>query len=336
MTADKLLLIIANKTIGYFKSIEVNFDIKAITSNIVIKLPYGEEYEDIYEPFKFQSVSLEYNNKTVFSGIIENWQTVINENIYILQGRCITSVFCHEFTNIKNYIYKDTTIGNILNTVSNEYNIKVKLPLGDTNKLNITYFDHNKSFAYQIQNQISRTSIKGYVPLLSTDFEGNLVFGKNLTGESEILDLDYSINNIYDAKINYRGDYRKSKYIRYGQNEENTNIEYTISDNEMSRLNVIDSRYCIGKTIDELKNIASRDRAYDIMASNQIYIHYKSWLDKNNSLIDTGKIVSLKISKKLINESKKFIIETLKLHYSNDIGFFSMLKLTPNNTFNVG
>ena len=153
MTANKLLLIIANKTIEYFKSIEVNFDIKAITSNIIIKLPYVEGYEDIYEPFKFQNVSLEYNNKIIFSGIIENWQTVINENIYILQGRGITSVFCHEFTNIKNYIYKDTTIGNILNTVSNEYNIKVKLPLGDTNKLNFTYFDHNKSFAYQIQNQ---------------------------------------------------------------------------------------------------------------------------------------------------------------------------------------
>lgn len=104
----------------------------------------------------------------------------------------------------------------------------------------------------------------------------------------------------------------------------------------MSRLNIIDSRYCIGKTIDELRNIASRDRAYDIMASNQIYIHYKSWLDKNNSLIDTGQIVSLKISKKLIKESKKFIIETLKLHYSDDIGFYSMFKLTPNNTFNVG
>lgn len=336
---NKLVLIIANKTIEYFKSIEVNFDIKAITSNIIIELPYGEGYEDIYKPFEFQSVSLEYNNNTVFLGIIENWQTVINENTCILQGRALTSVFCHKFTNIKNYIYKDTTIGNILNTISGEYNIKVKLPLGDTDKLNTIYFNHNESFACQIQNQISRTSIKGYVPLLSCDFEGNLVFGKNiekLTEANEVLNLDYDYNNIYDAKINYRGDLRKAKYTRYGQNEESTNIEFTISDSEMSRLNIIDSRYSIGKTIDELRNIASRDRAYDIMASNQIYIHYKSWLDKNNSLIDTGDIVSLRISKKLIKESKKFIIETLKLYYSDDIGFYSMFKLTPDNTFITG
>lgn len=93
MSTNKLVLIIESKTIEYFKSIEVNFDIKAITSNIIIKLPYGEEYEDIYEPFKFQNVSLEYNNKTVFIGIIENWQTVINENIYILQGRGIILYF---------------------------------------------------------------------------------------------------------------------------------------------------------------------------------------------------------------------------------------------------
>ena len=59
-------------------------------------------------------------------------------------------------------------------------------------------------------------------------------------------------------------------------------------------------------------------------------------LDKNNSLIDTGQIVSLKISKKLIKESKKFIIETLKLYYSDDIGFYSMFKLTPDNTFITG
>ncbi|MEI0517356.1 hypothetical protein [Brachyspira murdochii] len=104
----------------------------------------------------------------------------------------------------------------------------------------------------------------------------------------------------------------------------------------MSTLNIVDSRYSIGKTIDELRNIASRDRAYDIMASNQIYIHYKSWLDKNNLLIDTGDIVSLRISKKLIEDSTKFIIETLKLYYSNEIGFYSMFKLTPYNTFNVG
>ncbi|MEI0517355.1 hypothetical protein [Brachyspira murdochii] len=184
---NKLVLIIANKTIEYFKSIEVNFDIKAITSNIIIEIPYGESYEDIYKPFEFQSVSLEYNNNTVFLGIIENWQTVINENIYILQGRALTSVFCHKFTNIKNYIYKDTAIGNILNTISGEYNIKVKLPLGDTDKLNTVYFNHNESFAYQIQNQISRTSIKGYVPILSCDFEGNLVFGKNIEKLTEAI-----------------------------------------------------------------------------------------------------------------------------------------------------
>ncbi|MCZ9889027.1 hypothetical protein [Brachyspira hyodysenteriae] len=44
-------LIINNKEIAVFNSIELNYDIKSISNSIIINMPYGETLKEIFYSF---------------------------------------------------------------------------------------------------------------------------------------------------------------------------------------------------------------------------------------------------------------------------------------------
>ena len=330
-------LIINNKEIAAFNSIELNYDIKSISNSVIINMPYGETLKEIFTPFIYQKCKVYFNDIIIIEGTIENWQSLTNRDSYIFKGRTLSSCFCNDNIKMNDYIFKETTIGQVLNTVCFQYNLKTKQQAGDTKKLSYMEFIHNESFFNQIMRQISRTSIKSFVPLINVNFNSEIELGKNIASINTKPILILNDDNVFDAKIDLRGDVRKSEYIRYGQNIENISISHTIKDSDINKyLNKTDVKYCIGETIEELINIASRDRAYDRMMSSQIFINYKSWLDDNNNILDTGKIVSLELPKKFLLEKKRYIIEVLNLVYTSKHGYFSIIKLCPENTFNIG
>lgn len=330
-------LTINNKEIAAFNSLELNYDLKSISNNININMPYGENLDDIFNSFIYQKCNVNFNNTLLFEGIIENWQSLTNKDNYIFQGRTLSSCFCNDSIKMNDYIYKEVSIGHVLNTVCSQHNLKTKQQIGDTKKLSYMQFMHNESFFNQIMRQLSRTSINGFVPLINTNFNSEIELAKNISNINTNPVLTLNTDNVFDAKIHLRGEVRKSEYIRYGQSIENVNISYNIKDSDINNyITKIDAKYCIGETIEELKNIASRDRAYDRMLSSQIYINYKSWFDDNNNILDVGKIVSLELPKKFLLERKRYIIETLSLIYTSKNGYFSIIKLCPENTFNVG
>ena len=330
-------LTINNKEIAAFNSLELNYDLKSISNNININMPYGENLDDIFNSFIYQRCKVNFNNTLLFDGIIENWQSLTNKDNYIFQGRTLSSCFCNDSIKMNDYIYKEVSIGHVLNTVCSQHNLKTKQQIGDTKKLSYMQFMHNESFFNQIMRQLSRTSINGFVPLINTNFNSEIELAKNISNINTNPVLTLNTDNVFDAKIHLRGEVRKSEYIRYGQSIENVNISYNIKDSDINNyITKIDAKYCIGETIEELKNIASRDRAYDRMLSSQIFINYKSWFDDNNNILDVGKIVSLELPKKFLLERKRYIIETLSLIYTSKNGYFSIIKLCPENTFNVG
>ena len=79
-------LTINNKEIAAFNSLELNYDLKSISNNININMPYGENLDDIFNSFIYQRCKVNFNNTLLFDGIIENWQSLTNKDNYILSS----------------------------------------------------------------------------------------------------------------------------------------------------------------------------------------------------------------------------------------------------------
>ena len=327
-----LVVKIQNKIINEIISVVIDYDIRKCYNILTLTIPYEIEDKDLYKPFSYQSITVSFNDKILFTGIIEIIATNLSTNKVVLNAKNKTAILTRT-SFMKKYVYKNLTISKITKEICSHFDISVNAPNGDSKSFDVLEFDINKNIYPQLVDVARLSNIKNYHPLISTNFDGSLSIGKNVSNNKTVMTYHEDDMTMIDGKVVFDGSIRHNKYYRYGQNLDNVDISTNISDS-IIKIKSEDSQICFGRSIEQCQNIAGSHRAFDISMSNDINIAVKTWLDKNDDLLEVGKNVSLKSPNCMIFELETFMIEKIKYSYDTH-GETAILKLTPRDTYKL-
>lgn len=317
------------------QSIKIETDCRKCYAWFEMDLIYVADDIDIFEPFLYPTITISYNDKIVFTGIVEALDKTTKQSIATLRGRTRTA-FLVDCSFVKNYTFQNTKLNNIVSQVCADYNIDVVSSNYDSEELEKVNFHLGENIYCQLSELASLCSIDNTIPLISTNANGALVVGKNIT-ESDSLVYEFSKedDNIDDMRVSFDGSRRIYKYKCFSQNTKDTHIEsLDIIDNDISLTEKIDYSLCSGANINECNNRAKFERAIDISNANKVEISIPTWVDKNGDVLDTGKLISIGNQECMIFGTQTFLIERIRYLYSSK-RFNTELKVTPKDTYKV-
>lgn len=323
---------IENQIINEVISVMLNYDIRKCYNSLTLTIPYIVEDKHLYKPFSYQSMTVSFNKKIIFTGIIEIVATNLSTNKVLLTARNKTAILSRS-SFMEKYVYKNLSLSKVASSICSHFDISVKSPNGDSKSFEVLEFDMNKNIYPQLVDVAALTNISLYHPLITTDFEGNLIIGKNVCNNEIVMCYHENDMTMIDAKVVFDGSIRHNKYYRYGQSIDNVNIVGDISDNDI-KIKSEDNEIVKGMSIEQCKNIALAHRAFDISLSNDIKIAVKTWLDKNDNLLEVGKNIQLKSENCMIFELETLMIEQIEYSYDNN-GDTAILKLVPKDAYKL-
>jgi len=328
-----LQVLIKNTLMSEIISLELNYNIKSCFNSFTLILPYSAyDAKNIYKPFTYPEIKIKVDNKVIFIGMVEIVSTNLKTLKVVLQGRNKTSVLTVS-SFLDKYSYEKVSLLQVTNLICGDYKINVKAPNGDTKKFESLEFSIEKDVYTNLKEIANLSNIKGFHPLIYTDFEGNLVVGGNVNNNKVVMNYDAFDSTFIDMKVSFDGTLRHNAYHVYGQSADSENIEGLLNDKEIS----INNKFVIlgnGSNIEECTNIALANKSMDTSLSCEINIATKNWFDKNNNILEIGKNVTLKSENCFIFAEETFMIEAIDFIF-NDDGYTTKMKLTPKDTYKL-
>ena len=328
-----LEVLIKNTEVSEIIFLELNTSIKSCFNSFTLILPYSEhDAKNIYKPFTYPEIKIKANDKLIFVGVVEIVSTNLKTLKVVLQGRNKTSVLTTS-SFIDKYSYEKVSLKQVANLICGEYKINVHAPNGDTNKFESLEFSIEKDIFTNLKELANLSEIKGYHPLIHTDFEGRLIIGGNVNNNEIVMNYSNFDSTFIDMKVCFDGTLRHSDYYVYGQSVESENIEASLNDKEI----LINNKFVIlgnGSSVKECTNIALANKATDISLSYSVNIATKNWLDKNNNILELGKNVTVKSENCFIFSESTFMIEAIDFIFDND-GYTTKMKLSPKDTYKL-
>ncbi len=313
-------------------SLKILTDVRSVFSWCAMDLSYNSSDEFIFTPFAAQKVEVTYNDQVVFTGIVERLSKTTKQGHIHVSGRSKTAdlAICN-FTN--NYTFQETTLKNIVSTICDDYGIEVVSDY-DSEEFAKVNFHVGKNIFSQLSMLASKTSLNETIPLLSANANGELVIGKNIPSSSQLVyQFTEENENIYDMSVLFDIANLMYKHKRFSQTMQDLNIESLDVTNDLTnQTQRLDYAICDGASIGECTNLAKFKRALAISEACNIEIVVPRWTDKNDNILDTGSLISIKNSDCMINDTQTFLIESIEYSYGQS-GFNAKMKATFEDTY---
>ncbi len=246
---------------------------------------------------KIQGISLTYEHKKGEYNIFENFKIIIYPIIFITA-----------------FIIYITSLNSINNQkIQNEKNLEIFLNSKDFSDKKRSFFDNLKSpyteFSYKIENndsigrilkkfRVSDNEIQKIIEGLKKKKLTNIYAGRDLSivlkkldsGSNSILSVLYPINNTLSVEIRKNKDLIEIKENILKLNRKETVIKNTINNNLYSAATEVGIEPNI---IIEFARIYGFEIDFqrDIRKGDTFEIYYEKFLDDNNIVRDTGKII---------------------------------------------
>ena len=321
---------INNSLIENIISFDIDYDIRSCFNHCTLIMPYLIDYKKYYIPFSYNKLEIEVNSKIIFVGVVEVISTKLTTNQILLQARTATGILTNT-SYMEKYVYNKMTLGAVAKSICSHFNILVKTPNGDSENFDTLEFDVNKDIYTQLKEIAKLSKIKGYTPLISANFEGNLIIGANVNNNKIVMNYEEDDLSLVDISVVFNGINRHNKYINLGQFIGENDIKGEVLDEDIKG-----SREYINignaQNIAEAQNVALANKAYNISNSYEVKIALNNWEDKNNNILEVGKNVMLKSSNCLIDEAITFMIEAINFSYDKK-GIRAILNLVPRDTY---